>query len=103
MQHILGRLKLSGLKVMLDGDHLKCGPRHLLTGNIRAVIRANKAEIIRTLRERLNACPLWQAGLICHVHAEGRCNYDPSACNVANGMRNYIDRYLLQDSIKGRN
>jgi len=50
-----------------------------------------------TLPESLRRCPLQTAGLLCHAYNEGRCNSEPGACNVANGMRKYIEEHLSRD------
>jgi hypothetical protein len=47
---ILTQLKAAGLHIILAGDYIKCGPKHLLTDDNRAIIREHKADIVQELR-----------------------------------------------------
>jgi hypothetical protein len=46
---ILERLRADGLKLALDGSSIKCGPKHLLTDEHRALIRQHKTSIMQQL------------------------------------------------------
>lgn len=49
---LLARLQALGVRLTLDGEHLIAEPRSALTDDARAMIRANKAELLAALQPR---------------------------------------------------
>ena len=41
-------------------------------------------------------CPLLRHSLKCHAFDEGRCNQEPTTCNLAMGFRRYSERQIRE-------
>lgn len=45
-------------------------------------------------------CPLLRHSLKCHAYDDGRCEKEPTSCNVAMGFKRYIERQIRERTKK---
>lgn len=76
-----------------DLDPLELAPTNNL---IEAEHQEHQEHQKRSELNSLSDCSLLQAGIGCHALAEDRCSQEPATCNIANGMRRYIEEHFLR-------